>query len=153
MNVPEALARTADRRSSTGETHQALHPLLPADGGVLVIPPTRHEEQARLEAEIFPGLGAIGGLSAHPLGIVRLRPEPDRLTIRAAGRPRARTRYNPGQGDSSSRHTVVLHHEPEAVALRDHSSGWCWWRRTTSSSTRWAARSASSARTPLGRPG
>ncbi|WP_405983809.1 hypothetical protein [Streptomyces sp. NBC_00872] len=87
MSVPEALARTADRRRSTGETHQALHAMLPADGGVLTIPPARHVEQARLEAEVFLRLGAIGGLSAHPLGIVRLRPEPDRLTIQVINAP------------------------------------------------------------------
>uniref|UniRef100_UPI002F91064D hypothetical protein n=1 Tax=Streptomyces sp. NBC_01553 TaxID=2975877 RepID=UPI002F91064D len=87
MSSPKALARTADRRRSTGELHQALDLLLPDDGSVLTIPPARYEEQARLEAEVFLGLGGVGGLTAHPLGIVRLRPEPDGLTVRVADAP------------------------------------------------------------------
>lgn len=39
---PDFLTRTADRRRSTGESHHALIPLLPVDGGVLPIPPARH---------------------------------------------------------------------------------------------------------------
>lgn len=87
MSSPKALARTADRHRSTGELHQALDLLLPDDGSVLTIPPARYEEQARLEAEVFLGLGGVGGLTAHPLGIVRLRPEPDGLTARVADAP------------------------------------------------------------------
>lgn len=87
MSSLKALGRTADRRRSTGELHQALAPLLPGDDSVLLIPAARHEEQARLEAEVFLGLRAVGGLSAHPLGIVRLRPEGDRLTIRVTDAP------------------------------------------------------------------
>ncbi|MEU8543092.1 hypothetical protein AB0C52_24430 [Streptomyces sp. NPDC048717] len=87
MSFPDALARTADRRRSTGESHQALHPLLPEDGSALAIPPARHAEQARLEAELFLRLRPIGGLCAHPLGIIRLRPKPDRLTIRVINTP------------------------------------------------------------------
>ncbi|NEA20662.1 hypothetical protein [Streptomyces halstedii] len=87
MSSPKALDRTADRRRGTGELHQALAPLLPDDDSVLLIPAARHKEQARLEAEIFLGLRAVGGLSAHPLGIVRLRPEEDRLTIRVTDTP------------------------------------------------------------------
>lgn len=55
MRTPKALDRTADRRRSTGELHQALAPLLPDDDSVLLIPAARREEQARLEAEIFLG--------------------------------------------------------------------------------------------------
>ncbi|MFJ9265230.1 hypothetical protein ACIRP4_33775 [Streptomyces bacillaris] len=87
MSSLKALDRTADRRRSTGELHQTLAPLLPGDDSVLLIPAARHEEQARLEAEVFLGLRAVGGLSAHPLGIVRLRPESDRLTIRVTDAP------------------------------------------------------------------
>lgn len=87
MSSPKTLGRTADRRGSPGELHQALAPLLPGDDRVLLIPAARHEEQARLEAEVFLGLRAVGGLSAHPLGIVRLRPEGDRLTIRVTDAP------------------------------------------------------------------
>ncbi|WP_444971591.1 hypothetical protein [Streptomyces sp. SAI-25] len=87
MSSPKALDRTADRRRSTGELHQALAPLLPDGDGVLEIPAARHEEQARLEAEVFLALGGVGGLSAHPLGIVRLRPESDRLTVRVTAAP------------------------------------------------------------------
>ncbi|MGW5679487.1 hypothetical protein ACWEV4_31165 [Streptomyces sp. NPDC003860] len=44
MSSPKALARTADRRRSTGEAHQALVPLLPDDGTMLTIPAARHQE-------------------------------------------------------------------------------------------------------------
>ncbi|MFI2031861.1 hypothetical protein [Streptomyces buecherae] len=87
MSSPKALARTADRRRSTGELHQALHALLPAGDDVLTIPAALHAEQARLESDVFLGLGAIGGLTAYPLGIVWVRPESDRLTIRVTNTP------------------------------------------------------------------
>lgn len=87
MRSSKALDRTADRRRSTGELHQALAPLLPGDDSVLLIPAARHEEQARLEGEVFLGLRAVGGLSAHPLGIVQVRPEGDRLTLRVTDAP------------------------------------------------------------------
>ncbi|MFI0742670.1 hypothetical protein ACH4PU_32005 [Streptomyces sp. NPDC021100] len=82
-----ALAATEDRRRSTGESHQALHPLLGGRTEPLTIPAARHREQARLEAAVFLGVCKIGGRSAHPLGIVRLRPEEEQLTLRLLSEP------------------------------------------------------------------
>ncbi|WP_225850649.1 hypothetical protein [Streptomyces sp. HPF1205] len=77
-----ALAATADRRRGTGEAHQALHALLgnrrdPA--AVHTIPAALHPEQAQLEAAVFLAVCKLGGQSPHPLGIIRVRPEPDWL--------------------------------------------------------------------------
>lgn len=52
MNPAAALHLTADRRRSTGQSHQALHPLLSGLGQGLSIPAARHAEQARLEAAV-----------------------------------------------------------------------------------------------------
>ncbi|MBH1934534.1 hypothetical protein I5Q34_09575 [Streptomyces sp. AV19] len=82
-----ALAATEDRRRCTGESHQALHPLLNGRTEPLSIPSARHPAQAQLEAAVFLGVCRLGGRAAHPLGIVRLRPEPDRLTVRLLGEP------------------------------------------------------------------
>lgn len=56
-------------------------------GDALPIPAAQHEEQARLEAEIFLNVCRLGGLSAHPLDIVSVRPEPHQLTIRLLDEP------------------------------------------------------------------
>ncbi len=87
MNAPAALLLTADRRRSTGESHQALCTLLTGAGRPLSIPAARHTEQARLEAAIFQRVCAMGGLSEHPLGIVRVRPQADRLTLHLVDEP------------------------------------------------------------------
>ncbi|MEE1774859.1 hypothetical protein PUR25_01985 [Streptomyces sp. JV181] len=87
MNPAAALHLTADRRRSTGESHQALHPLLSGPGQGLSIPAARHAEQARLEAEVFQRVCAMGGLSSHPLGIVRVRPQEDVLTLQLVDEP------------------------------------------------------------------
>ncbi|MFD0381428.1 hypothetical protein ACFQ2B_00350 [Streptomyces stramineus] len=82
-----ALAATEDRRRSTGESHQALHPLLNGRTEPLAIPAARHPEQAQLEAAVFLNTCKLGGRSAHPLGIVRLRPEEEQLTLRLLDEP------------------------------------------------------------------
>lgn len=82
-----ALALTEDRRRSTGESHQALHTLLTADGQPLTVPAARHPQQAQLEAAVFLACCKIGGLSEHPLGIVQVRPEKDRLALRLLDEP------------------------------------------------------------------
>ncbi|MET8816067.1 hypothetical protein ABZW47_29190 [Streptomyces sp. NPDC004549] len=87
MTPSAALTLTADRRRSTGETHQALYPLLPRSGRPLSIPAARHAEQARLEAAIFQRVCALGGLSEHPLGIVRVSPQEDLLTLQLVDEP------------------------------------------------------------------
>ncbi|MEU7160361.1 hypothetical protein [Streptomyces chrestomyceticus] len=87
MNCPTALAATEDRRRSTGESHQALHALLGDHDQPLTIPAARHAEQARLETSVFLNVCKLGGLSQHPLGIVRLRPEEDRLTLQLLDEP------------------------------------------------------------------
>ncbi len=153
MSSPKAMARTADRRRSTGGLHQALAPLLPADESVLTIPATRHQEQARLEAEVFLGLRAVGGLSAHPLGIVRLRagarrahrpggrralgrhvlggpppPPPQRRNRRRSPRPHHRyPRPPPPRGDGGIR----LHRPdmPTRITLTGFPAH--WWGRIT----------------------
>jgi hypothetical protein len=87
MHPQAALALTEDRRRSTGESHQALHPLLGDTGQALTIPAARHLEQARLETAVFLACCKIGGLSEHPLGIVQVRPEEDQLTLRIVSEP------------------------------------------------------------------
>lgn len=51
------------------------------------IPAARHTEQARLEAAVLQRVCAMGGLSEHPLGIVRVRPQADRLTLQLVDEP------------------------------------------------------------------
>ncbi|GCB53522.1 hypothetical protein [Streptomyces sp. NL15-2K] len=87
MNPPAALLLTADRRRNTGESHQALCTLLPRPGRPLSIPAARHTEQARLEAAVLQRVCAMGGVSEHPLGIVRVRPQEDRLTLQLVDEP------------------------------------------------------------------
>ncbi|MGW4725364.1 hypothetical protein [Streptomyces sp. NPDC004291] len=87
MNSAAALHLTTDRRLSTGEHHQALFPLLTGLGQGLSIPAARHAEQARLEAEVLRRVCAMGGLNSHPLGIVRVRPEEDALTLHLVDEP------------------------------------------------------------------
>ncbi|MFF7780422.1 hypothetical protein ACFZCG_39170 [Streptomyces tanashiensis] len=82
-----ALALTEDRRRSTGESHQALHALLTDAVQPLAIPAARHPEQAQLEAAVFLVCCKIGSLSEHPLGIIQVRPEEDRLTLRLLDEP------------------------------------------------------------------
>ncbi|MFL4909388.1 hypothetical protein ACJ6WF_40950 [Streptomyces sp. MMS24-I2-30] len=82
-----ALALTEDRRRCTGESHQALHALLPDTDQPLTIPAARHPEQAQLEAAVFLACCKIGSLSEHPLGIVQVRPDEDRLTLRLLDEP------------------------------------------------------------------
>jgi hypothetical protein len=87
MHPPAALFLTADRRRSTGQSHQALCALLLGSGRPLSIPAARHVEQARLEAAVFQRVCAMGGLSEHPLGIVRVRPQEGRLTLQLVDEP------------------------------------------------------------------
>jgi len=87
MSRAAALLLTADRRRSTGESHQALCSLLPQLGRPLSIPAARCPEQAQLEAAVFQRVCAMGGLSEHPLGIVRVRPQEDRLTLQLVDEP------------------------------------------------------------------
>lgn len=90
MPMRSAFAATEDRRRSTGERHQTLHALLddPQHPAALPIPRAQRPEQQHFEAEIFLAVCKLGGQCEHPLGIVRVRPEPDRLTIRLADDPR-----------------------------------------------------------------
>lgn len=86
--MPQAvLALTEDRRRSTGESHQALHALLTDADQPLAIPAARHLQQAQLEAEVFFACCKLGSSSAHPLGIVQVRPEEDLLTLRLLDEP------------------------------------------------------------------
>ncbi|MCT9093927.1 hypothetical protein N4G70_34480 [Streptomyces sp. ASQP_92] len=85
--MSQALALTEDRRRSTGESHQALFPLLTEPGFPLTIPAARHPEQAQLEADLFLACCKIGGLSKHPLGIVQVHPTDDQLTLRLLAEP------------------------------------------------------------------
>ncbi|MFF8975087.1 hypothetical protein [Streptomyces sp. NPDC014995] len=87
MHPPAALFLTTDRRRNTGASHQALCAVLPRSGRPLSIPAARHVEQARLEAAVFQRVRALGGLSEHPLGIVRVRPQEDRLTLQLVDEP------------------------------------------------------------------
>ncbi|MFH8805405.1 hypothetical protein ACH4F6_38675 [Streptomyces sp. NPDC017936] len=87
MNPPAALLLTADRRRSTGESHQALCALLSGSGRPLSIPAALHAEQVRLEAAVFQRVCAMGGVSEHPLGVVRVRPREDRLTLQLVDEP------------------------------------------------------------------
>ncbi|WP_326613837.1 hypothetical protein OHA57_00360 [Streptomyces anulatus] len=82
-----AVQLTADRRQSTGEGHQALVPLLTGSGEGLSIPAARDAEQARLEAEVLRRVCSMGGLSRHPLGIVRVRPQEDALSLQLVDEP------------------------------------------------------------------
>ncbi|MER7773284.1 hypothetical protein [Kitasatospora sp. NPDC096140] len=95
------------RRRCTGETHQALQALQALrqagkDGSA--IPVARHPDQAALEAAVFLAACKMGGLSPHPLGILKVRPEPERLTIRLLDEPlhldHARTLWKDGIGHS-----------------------------------------------------
>jgi hypothetical protein len=97
MNAPAALLLTADRRRSTGESHQALCTLLTRPGRPLSIPAACHTEQARLEAAVFQRVCAMGGLSEHPLGIVRVRPQADQLALQLVDEPSSSTRSKPHQ--------------------------------------------------------
>ncbi|MER5561171.1 hypothetical protein ABT071_21460 [Streptomyces sp. NPDC002506] len=85
--MPQALALTEDRRRSTGESHQALYPLLTVPGLPLTIPAARHPEQEQLEADLFFACCKIGGLSEHPLGIVQVHPTDQQLTLRLLAEP------------------------------------------------------------------
>ncbi|MFE0773337.1 hypothetical protein [Streptomyces sp. NPDC058861] len=53
----------------------------------LTIPAARRLEQAQLEAAVFLACCKIGSLSPHPMGIVQVRPEADRLTVRLLDEP------------------------------------------------------------------
>ncbi|MEU6973803.1 hypothetical protein AB0A71_39975 [Kitasatospora aureofaciens] len=75
------------RRRCTGETHQALQALRQAGKDGSAIPVARHPDQAALEAAVFLAACKMGGLSPHPLGILKVRPEPERLTIRLLDEP------------------------------------------------------------------
>ncbi|WP_306339733.1 hypothetical protein [Streptomyces sp. AS13] len=87
MNPAAAVHLTADRRQSTGEYHQALVPLLTGSGEGLSVPAARDADQARLEAEVLRRVCAMGGLSPHPLGIVRVRPQEDALSLQLVDEP------------------------------------------------------------------
>ncbi|MFF8994061.1 hypothetical protein ACF09H_29870 [Streptomyces sp. NPDC014983] len=87
MPPQAALALTEDRRRCTGESHQALCALLKDHGRPLPVPAARHQEQALLETAVFLSCCKIGGFSEHPLGIVQVRPDEDRLALRLANEP------------------------------------------------------------------
>ncbi|MFD6691031.1 hypothetical protein ACFWEV_34830 [Streptomyces bacillaris] len=78
---------TAARRRCTGESHQALQTLPPADQAPEFIPAASSTVQARFESDIALRAASIGGISPHPLGIVALHPTPDRLTLRLLNEP------------------------------------------------------------------
>ncbi|MGW5925918.1 hypothetical protein ACWF2L_06670 [Streptomyces anulatus] len=61
--------------------------MLSGPGRGLSGPVARHAEQARLEAAVFQRVCALGGLSSHPLGIVRVRPQEDLLTLQLVDEP------------------------------------------------------------------
>ncbi|MER6734670.1 hypothetical protein [Streptomyces puniciscabiei] len=96
---------------------------------MLTIPCARHTEQAQLEADVLLSVCHMGGLSAHPLGIIRLRPEPDRLTIQLLNAPYViwywaeylLPRLNSGKGDPRDCITGVpglrYHREGRTVCL------------------------------------
>jgi hypothetical protein len=89
MTIPPTITvhSTAARRRCTGEPHQALHALR-ADGQEWCSIPAAHgTEQTDLESAIALRVSGIGGLSKHPMGIVSLRPDPGRLTLRLLHEP------------------------------------------------------------------
>ncbi|MEV5880517.1 hypothetical protein AB0L75_41345 [Streptomyces sp. NPDC052101] len=47
---------------------------------MLGIPSARHAEQAQFGADVLLNVCQMGGLFAHPIGIVRLHPEPGQAT-------------------------------------------------------------------------
>ncbi|MBO1332560.1 hypothetical protein [Streptomyces sp. VRA16 Mangrove soil] len=154
MTTPQhtLLHLTADRRRSTGESHQSLLPLLPEDGSALSIPDARRLEQAELEADLFLTLGSMGGFSVHPMGIVRLRPRPDQLTIQLlhepyvvwywadlllprindeAGHPRDRVSGIPGLRWRVVGKTVQLYRPDMPTRIVLTGSNVRWWRHVT----------------------
>ncbi|MFD4998694.1 hypothetical protein [Streptomyces buecherae] len=79
------LLATAARRHCTGESHQALAGL--TDGTPLAIPGAASREQAELEASVLLRVCGVGSMTPHPAGIVRVRPEPDRLSVQLVDEP------------------------------------------------------------------
>lgn len=151
MNPPAALSLTADRRHSTGESHPALCALLPRFGQPLSIPTAHHVEQVRLEAAVFQRVCALGGLSKHPLGIVRVRPQEDRLTLQlvddpfiisrwidflyprvsedASGDPRDRVAGVPGLRSSLGAGGIYLYRPGMAAVIVLSGFNRRWWER------------------------
>ncbi|KJS59931.1 hypothetical protein [Streptomyces rubellomurinus] len=84
---PSDLALTAERRLLTGESHRSLLAMMEAGHDVQSIPEASRE-QADLEAGIFLKTCKIGGLSAHPAGILKVQPKSTtQLTIRLLDEP------------------------------------------------------------------
>ncbi|MFE9427740.1 hypothetical protein ACFYNO_32805 [Kitasatospora sp. NPDC006697] len=75
------------RRKCTGESHQALRSLQREGVDASGIPAADSPEQEALEAAVFYRVCKMGGLSAHPLGIMKVSPEPERLTVRLLDEP------------------------------------------------------------------
>ncbi|GAA1962852.1 hypothetical protein [Kitasatospora viridis] len=84
MPQPTIDPSSVHRQRCTGESHQALRQ---AGQDGCAIPAAGHPDQAALEAAIFQKACTMGGLSSHPLGIVKVRPESGRLTIRLLDEP------------------------------------------------------------------
>ncbi|MGW6454389.1 hypothetical protein ACWF94_00425 [Streptomyces sp. NPDC055078] len=82
-----ALTFTKDRRRCTGESHQALYPLLKDGQRPLGIPAADQPEQALLETAVFLACCKLGGFCEHPLGIAQVRPGPDQLFLRLVNEP------------------------------------------------------------------
>lgn len=81
------LASTAGRRRLTGESHRLLLAMMRAGHDVWSIPDAG-PEQSDLEAGIFLKVCKIGGLSAHPAGILRVQPRSaTQLTLRLLDEP------------------------------------------------------------------
>jgi hypothetical protein len=75
------------RRRCTGEPHQSLRARQDNGTGDLTIPQAHCPEQEELESAVFFEVCKMGGLSAHPLGIIRVRPEQDHMVIRLLDEP------------------------------------------------------------------
>ncbi|GCD99766.1 hypothetical protein [Embleya hyalina] len=83
MNTPGDRPTHA-RRSCTGESHRAL---VAPGGGECAIPAAECRQQAALESDVLLKGKGLGGLTPYPLGIVGVRPEPHRLTVRLLKEP------------------------------------------------------------------
>jgi len=69
------------RIAYTGERYKGAHQEVQAHPGKPLIPAADTWEQALLETEFLHRGGELGSASQHPMGIVRIRPYPDRLTV------------------------------------------------------------------------
>ncbi|MFI0742428.1 hypothetical protein ACH4PU_30780 [Streptomyces sp. NPDC021100] len=99
----------------TGETRQQiLATALPSSATCCGIPAARHRGQAELESAVALAAAGLGGLSRHPIGIKRVHPEPDRLTLFLLDEPYV---------IHSWAERLLPTADPTAGELRDHARG------------------------------